>query len=242
MTTEAHQNSGEDRQIVLDEPAQTPLAQWLATSSGALDSEDEGQWAAPLRRFRASATIWAVAGGALVAVLTAMAMAMTTVLAGTDNADSTVAVPISITEALPPWPGDGRDHSTTVTGSSAAACGSGTLEAATLVSGPRPLRAATGAQAIAVFEAAYYHARDGAIARDVVATGAAVSDAATIQAGIDSVPPVAAFCARIEPLTPGLYAVQITETRPATPSRVWRQRISTAHHGGHSVITAIASE
>ncbi|MBF6456062.1 MULTISPECIES: hypothetical protein [Nocardia] len=242
MATYEHRRSGDDRQIVLDAPAATALAQWLAESSESPNPEAEERWPRPQRRAHAPVTIRAVSGGALVAALTATAMALTTALAGTDHADSAVDPPMSITAAPPPWPGDGRDRSPTVTGSSAAACGPGTLEAATVVSGPRPRRAATGAQAIAVFEAAYYHARDGLMARDVVATEAAVSDAATIQAGIDSAPPVTAYCTRIEPLTPGLYAVQITETRPDTPPRVWRQRISTAHHDGHSVITAIASE
>ncbi|WP_280490179.1 hypothetical protein [Nocardia carnea] len=242
METYTRQESGDDGQIVIDEPAPTALAEWLALSSGSTGPEGEERWPRRQRRAHVSATIRAVSGGALVAALTATTMAMTTVLAGTDHADSTVDPPISITAAPPPWPGDGRDRSPTVTGSSAAACGPGTLEAATVVSSPRPLRAATGAQAIAVFEAAYYHARDGVMARDVVATEAAVSDAATIQAGIDSAPPVAAYCTRIEPLTPGLYAVQITETRPDIAPRVWRQRISTTHHEGHSVITAIASE
>lgn len=242
MATDKHRESGEDRQTSLDEPAPTALAQWLALSSVSPDSEDKERQPRPQRRTHASGVIRAVSGGALLAALTATAMAVTTILAGPDQADSTVDPPISITAAPPPWPGDGRDRSTTVTGSSAIACGPGTLEAATVVSGARPLQAVTGAQAIAVFEAAYYHARDGVMARDVVATEAAVSDAATIQAGIDSVSPVAAYCTRIEQLTPGLYAVQITETRPDIAPRVWRQRISTTHHDGRSVITAIASE
>ncbi|MFI6309744.1 hypothetical protein ACIBEK_06330 [Nocardia fusca] len=240
MANDPNEEPDEDRQIVLDGPAPAGLAQWLA-SAGAPGSVGDGGWLRPPRPCT-SRTVRALLGGVVMAALTAITMVVATVLAGADQADSVVDPPISTTQAPPPWPGDGRDRSPILTGTTTAACGSGTLETAIVLAGTRPLRAATGAQAIAVFEAAYYHARDGVMARDVVATEAAVSDAATIQAGIDSAPPVTAYCTRIEPLTPGLYAVEITETRPANAPTVWRQRISTTHHDGHSVITAITAE
>ncbi|GGL20568.1 hypothetical protein GCM10011588_39230 [Nocardia jinanensis] len=232
--------SDEDRQIVLDEPTSTGMVDWLVSASTP-NSADDGRWLTPPRRACTPGHLRAVLGGAVVAAFTASAMVVTTVVAGTDHAETPIDPPIRITDAPPSWPADGRDRSPIVTGSSTD-CGPGTVEAETTLAGARPLRAMSGAWAIAVFEAAYYHARDAVMARDVVATEAAVSDATTIQAGIDSAPPVTGYCVRIRPLTPGLYAVEITETRPDTPPTVWRQRISTTRLDGNSVITAITSE
>ncbi|MEG8179270.1 hypothetical protein GZH49_12100 [Nocardia terpenica] len=106
------------------------------------------------------------------------------------------------------------------------------------VTGLPALQANSGAAAIVAFELAYYQARDGRAARQWIAAGAAVSDAAGIQAGIDSQPP-AAFCARIQRLLPGLYDVQLREHRPGEPEIVWQQRITTSTSDGRVVITAI---
>ncbi|MFE3195406.1 hypothetical protein ACFXHA_40835 [Nocardia sp. NPDC059240] len=115
--------------------------------------------------------------------------------------------------------------------------GSGALAA--VVTGQGPWRASDGAQAISVFEAAYYLARSGARARDVVAASAAIPDAETIQAGIDTVPLGTTYCARIMALTVGLYAVEVHETRPGEPESVWRQQISTSPPDAGALITAI---
>ncbi|MFD3705778.1 hypothetical protein ACFWUP_21780 [Nocardia sp. NPDC058658] len=99
----------------------------------------------------------------------------------------------------------------------------------------------SGAEVIAAFEASYYHARDGERARRFVAPGAAVPDAATIQAGIDSVAAGTLYCARIRLLIPGLYSVEATETSPTAPESTWQQRISTTNINGRAAITAIAA-
>ncbi|KZM70257.1 hypothetical protein [Nocardia terpenica] len=92
-----------------------------------------------------------------------------------------------------------------------------------------------------LFEAAYYQARDGGLARRLVAAEAAVASPMDIQAGIDSIPAATTFCARIQRLRPDLYDVQIREDRPAEPQNVWRQRIATSDSDGHTMITAITA-
>ncbi|WP_280265771.1 hypothetical protein [Nocardia wallacei] len=99
----------------------------------------------------------------------------------------------------------------------------------------------TGAAAIVLFESAYYQARDARRARQVVADRASVSDVATIQAGIDSVPAGTAYCARIRLLTAGLYAVEVTETRPGGEVVSWSQRVTTTEVDGRALITSITS-
>ncbi|WP_280314217.1 hypothetical protein [Nocardia wallacei] len=101
---------------------------------------------------------------------------------------------------------------------------------------------AAAAGQIAACEPAYTPPPAGVLARFVGGADAAISDAATIQAGIDSAPLGTTYCARIRRLNPGLYAVEITDTPPGAAPRVWRQRISTTQLDRHSVITAIVSE
>ncbi len=232
--------SNDDRQIVLDGPPPTEIAEWLA-SAGAPDTAEDRRWLTSEYRTGGPGRARAVLGGVvMLAVVAATVVVATMLISGIDGVDHGVDVPMSLTVALSLSPG-GLEHALTVTGSTAA-CGPETIEATEAVAGPRPLRPATGAAAIAAFEAAYYHARDGVLAREVVAAAAAISDAATIQAGIDSAPLGTTYCARIRRLNPGLYAVEITDTPPGAAPRVWRQRISTTQLDRHSVITAIVSE
>lgn len=236
-----HQDESNDaRQIELDGPPPTEIAEWLA-SAGAPDPAEDRRWLTPEYRAGGPGRARGVLGGVvMVAVVAATLVVATMLISGVDGADHGVDVPMSLTAAPSPSPGR-LERALTVTGSTAV-CGPETIEATEAVAGPRPLRPTTGAAAIAAFEAAYYHARDGVLAREVVAADAAISDATTIQAGIDSAPLGTTYCARIRRLNPGLYAVEITDTPPGAAPRVWRQRISTTQLDRHSVITAIVSE
>ncbi|WP_156161846.1 hypothetical protein [Nocardia vulneris] len=133
------------------------------------------------------------------------------------------------------------DEGLPIVAGTARDCPGGTGTVSVPVTGPPLLPPDTGASAIVAFETAYYSARDGYAARRWVADGAAILDAAGIQAGIDS-QSVAAFCVRIQRLLPGLYDVQVREHRPGEPETLWRQRITTSASGGYSVITAITAE
>ncbi|MFE3317541.1 hypothetical protein [Nocardia sp. NPDC059195] len=240
MTIDPHGEPEQQNQYIeLDEAPPTGMAEWLTATIAVGTTVGRG-CLGPLRRTSPVRRARAVLGGVVLAAVTAAGVATTTVVASIGDADSMVDVPIAIS-APPMTTGEPRPGQPVVTGSTAD-CGPGTIEAAIATAGPRPLRPVTGVAAIAAFEAAYYHARDGGLAREVVAAQAAVSDASTIQAGIDSAPPGTTYCARIQILTSGLYSVEITETRPGAPPTVWRQRISTTQLDWHSVITAIVSE
>lgn len=123
-----------------------------------------------------------------------------------------------------------------VTGT-AAICGGETLSAIAALD----VRARTqsGERAIAAFVAAFYHARSGVLAREIVAPEATVADAASIQAQVDAVPPGTAYCAWIEAVLPGWYHLELVEYRPSQPTVVRRQRIATTATDGRALITAI---
>ncbi|WP_280433436.1 hypothetical protein [Nocardia brasiliensis] len=133
------------------------------------------------------------------------------------------------------------DEGLPIVAGTARDCAGGLGAVSVPMTGPPLLPPDSGASAIVAFETAYYSARDGRAARRWVAEGAAISDAAGIQAGIDS-QSVAAFCVRIQRLLPGLYDVQVREHRPGQPETLWRQRITTSASDGYSVITAITAE
>ncbi|WP_156161880.1 hypothetical protein [Nocardia vulneris] len=134
-----------------------------------------------------------------------------------------------------PRPSPAAEESTVVSGNASGRCQPG------LVLGAGGDRAEHGHQAIVAFEHAYYIARDGRQARDVVASDAAVPGAEQIQVGIDSVPAGTTYCVRIHALVGGQYLVELTETRPREPETTWKQRISTAEVNGRVVITSIAA-
>ncbi|WP_280385792.1 hypothetical protein [Nocardia wallacei] len=144
----------------------------------------------------------------------------------------------------------GHDTGTRTAASTTTASAPPTPATETVVSGSTPgcaspstesTEPATGAAAIVLFESAYYQARDARLARQVVADHASVPDAATIQAGIDSFPAGTAYCARIRLLTAGLYAVEVTETRPGGEVVSWSQRVTTTEVDGRALITSITS-
>lgn len=221
-------------QIILDDPEpQAPgLRHWLSAHTGTPenDTSTPTQPAPPRpRRWRGNA------GAVGVAVLAA---AVVTALAGHGPREaSSSPVPSPVKTELP------QESSVVwVSGTSAGCPLSAPESEAELVaslSGTSALRPRSGEQAIAVFEAAYYRARDGMRAREVVAAAAAIPDARGIQVGIDSVPIGTTYCARIRMLRDDLYAVEIGESRPGEPESVWRQQISTSDTGGQALITAI---
>lgn len=140
--------------IVLDEPVPAGIADWLVCV-GATDAAGNGGWLRPLRRRRTSNRLRTILGGAVVAGLAATGITVATVVAENDRAGSAVDLSTTSTDVYPPGLDDGNDRTPTLSGS-APDCGPVTIEPHTAVSGRRPLRAATGAQAIAMFEAAYY--------------------------------------------------------------------------------------
>ncbi|WP_280370765.1 hypothetical protein [Nocardia wallacei] len=219
------------------------LAAWLSTTRiGPVHHRVDPRRPGPLReqdrrrarRDRRTGRLPVAAVAAVAAIVSLV------VLIRPDQEPSSIdATPVTSTASEPIGrPGD----STLVTGN-AVGCGPGAVEAAAVLAGARPPMPAAGADAVAVFEAAYYHARDAQLAREVVAADSAIPPASEIQVGIDSVPAGTTYCARTRPLAAGLYAVEITEFRPSEPEITWRQRISTTQLlDGHTVITAITPE
>ncbi|MGW4125600.1 hypothetical protein [Nocardia sp. NPDC004711] len=101
-----------------------------------------------------------------------------------------------------------------------------------------------GPGAILGFEWSYYADRSGARARDWVASESSVPDAATIQAGIDTVPVATKYCVHISKAdadgSGNTWSVVLSEQYPTdkTPQQ-WHQTITTASVGGRVLITAI---
>lgn len=179
--------------------------------------------------------------GVLVAVVVVVVLVGTFVwvnrLGGEDLAgiaDRTPAAPV----ASPVGGGesDVGGEAVLVTGT-AAICGADTVSAIAALEESGRIR--SGERAIAAFVAAFYHARSGVLARELVAPEATVADAASIQAQIDAVPPGTAYCAWIEAVLPGWYHLELVEYRPNQPTVVRRQRIATTAIDGRAVITAI---
>ncbi|MFE4459267.1 hypothetical protein ACFROC_18085 [Nocardia tengchongensis] len=112
------------------------------------------------------------------------------------------------------------------------------------VVGAGPGDPSTGPGVILGFEWAYYSDRSGARARDWVAADAAVPDAATIQAGIDTVPVATRYCVHVSradsDASGGTWNVVLSEQFPTdrTPQQ-WAQTITTRSQGGRVLITSI---
>ncbi|MBF6183347.1 hypothetical protein [Nocardia otitidiscaviarum] len=215
---------------VSDEPVE--LVQWLTAQARATDSPTpEPAVIRPHQRRIA-------ASGACVMVLAAVLLPLSQ--RGPGEASPGLAAPATIeaaSETATPQP------SSMLVSGNAAGCerSAGEVEVVGPVTGRGALRAHSGAHAIALFEAAYYRARDGGKARQLLlAASATVPDAATIQAGIDSLPAGTTYCAHIAELAAGVYTVEIRETPPGEPESVWRQQISTSHGDG-AVITHITA-
>ncbi|KZM71173.1 hypothetical protein [Nocardia terpenica] len=218
-------------QVILDDPTgeAVGLAHWLATRANTPDNATET--AAPTapahRRWRAA--VGGTCAVALAAAVTATAHHSPHTAPSGHAASPVIVAQTPAVSAVSLVSGD------------SAGCprSSGEADLLAAVSRAVPLQARGGAQAVALFEAAYFRARDGGRARQVVAASAAIRDAAGIQAGIDSLPADTTYCVHIDALAAGLYAVEIHESSPGEPETVWRQQISTNDGDGHTMITAI---
>lgn len=109
------------------------------------------------------------------------------------------------------------------------------------VRGSGPGGDASGPEAILAFQHGYYVARSGEQARNVVAPDAAVSSAADIQRGIDTIPVGTTHCVTITPgAFVGQYTVVVTEYRPGAPPLGYNpQLVTTMQIGNRTLITAI---
>ncbi|WP_026342908.1 hypothetical protein [Nocardia sp. BMG111209] len=112
----------------------------------------------------------------------------------------------------------------------------------TVMRGTEPGGTDTGPDAIMWFQHSYYVERSADRAWQVVAPGAAVSPAAVIQRGIDSVPAGTGYCVWVVTLDPAKYSVQVTERRPgAAPTTYDKQTVTTAVVDGRTLITGITA-
>ncbi|WP_280296230.1 hypothetical protein [Nocardia abscessus] len=109
-----------------------------------------------------------------------------------------------------------------------------------LVRGSGTGSTASGPEVILAFQHAYYVSRSGAVARSLTAPDAAVPPVAVIDAGIASVPAGTQHCVMITPMLDGRYDVVITELRPDSANRTYRQFVTVADTGGESTIVKIA--
>ncbi|NQE70587.1 hypothetical protein [Nocardia gamkensis] len=100
---------------------------------------------------------------------------------------------------------------------------------------------ASGPEVILAFQHAYYVTRSGAVARSLTVPDAAVPPVAVIDAGIASVPPGTQHCVMITPMLDGRYDVVITELRPDSANRTYRQFVTVATTDGKATIIKIAA-
>ncbi|WP_237724209.1 MULTISPECIES: hypothetical protein [unclassified Rhodococcus (in: high G+C Gram-positive bacteria)] len=96
-----------------------------------------------------------------------------------------------------------------------------------------------GVAAILAFDHAYYVARSGTKAREVVAPDAPLGSAESIQGGIESVPAGTEHCLAITETEPGRYAVTLSELRPDGSTKKYEQVVTTADRDGRTYITSI---
>ncbi|MFI5716983.1 hypothetical protein [Nocardia sp. NPDC051750] len=144
--------------------------------------------------------------------------------------------------AAGPDDGAGLRFTSSSAGAAPAASRCPDEQAGAVVRGAGPGGTDSGPAAILRFQYAYYVERSGAAAHAVVAPGAAVSDRAVIQAGIDSVETGTAHCVRIVTVADGRYSVEVTEYRPGgEPATYSRQTVTTAVIDGRTLITGITA-
>lgn len=93
--------------------------------------------------------------------------------------------------------------------------------------------------AIAAFEHAYYTLRSADAVIAVMAPGAVSYSPPEMQAGIDSIPAGTTYCMTVTGVSPGTYALELTETRPVGKGLSLRQLITTAEIDGRHFITSI---
>ncbi|MBR7194640.1 hypothetical protein KB201_21175 [Gordonia sp. SCSIO 19800] len=99
----------------------------------------------------------------------------------------------------------------------------------------------SGPGVIKAFDYAYYVDRSGERAR-AVATPTGVGSTQALQASIDGLPPDTGHCLRITDRGNGLYAVQLTETRPGEQPIVYPQLIQTVQADGKTWIASIKKD
>lgn len=99
----------------------------------------------------------------------------------------------------------------------------------------------SGPGVIKAFDYAYYVDRSGERAR-TVATPSGVGSAKDLQASIDALPADTSHCLRITDRGNGLYAVQLTETRPGEQPIVYPQLIQTVQADGKTWIASIKKD
>ncbi|WP_280230356.1 hypothetical protein [Nocardia cyriacigeorgica] len=92
--------SNDDRQIVLDGPPPTEIAEWLA-SAGAPDTAEDRRWLTSEYRTGGPGRARAVLGGVvMLAVVAATVVVATMLISGIDGVDHGVDVPMSLTVAV----------------------------------------------------------------------------------------------------------------------------------------------
>ncbi|WP_234390970.1 hypothetical protein [Nocardia suismassiliense] len=99
---------------------------------------------------------------------------------------------------------------------------------------------ASGPDVILAFQYAYYVSRSGAAARAVTTPDAAVPSVDVISAGINSVPAGTQHCVLVTPMADGRFDVVITEIRPASAIRTYRQFVTVTAGSGPVSIAKIA--
>ena len=101
---------------------------------------------------------------------------------------------------------------------------------------------ANGPEVILAFQHAYYVSRSGERARMLTTPDAGLPTAEVIGAGAASVPPGTQHCVLITPLADGRFDVVITESRPDSVVRTYRQFVTVAAAGDGTVaITRITA-
>ncbi|MFX0576010.1 hypothetical protein [Nocardia nepalensis] len=99
---------------------------------------------------------------------------------------------------------------------------------------------ASGPDVILAFQYAYYVSRSGSDARALTSPEAGVSAVQLIDAGIKSIPLGTQHCVLITSMLDGRFDVVITEIRPDSTVRTYRQFVSVAPREGITVITKIS--
>ncbi|MBC2586934.1 hypothetical protein H0B42_00345 [Rhodococcus aetherivorans] len=97
----------------------------------------------------------------------------------------------------------------------------------------------SGEGVIAALEHRYYLLRSGPAVRELMAPEAPLPDAATIQAGIDTVPWGTTHCLEVTTIGPNTYSAQITEVRPDRRNEFTQRITTTTAEDGRVLIRSI---
>lgn len=205
-----------------------------AAARARLKRPRDGGWSSE-QRSRAPAALLALAGVVVVVVV---------VLGVNLSASSSKSGPLAAVPASTAHAATTAAASTTTEPYPHATADCYPVKSADVVVGAGPGDPTTAPGAILGFQWAYYSDRSGARARDWVAAGADVPDAAAIQAGIDSVPAATKYCVHVSRAdsdgSGGTWNVVLSEQFPTdkTPQQ-WAQTVTTRAEGGRVLITAI---